>query len=74
MKHKINRGDIMRQAIIMAEGLYPEPKSGKKKQKWVVTFINEPVNIPLLNERQEAKVIAFAVDLFCDLVFPDEPN
>jgi len=71
-KVKINRGDIMRQAIIMAEGLFPAPKSGKAKRAWVVTFINEHVNLPILNERQEARLIGFAVDMFCDLVFPKQ--
>jgi hypothetical protein len=69
-KQKINRGDIMRQAIVMAEGLFPEPKSGDEKRAWVITFINEHINLPILNERQEARLIGFAVDMFCDLVFP----
>lgn len=65
---KFNRGKILKQAILMAEDLFPEPKSGKKKRKWVVQFINEHVNVPLLNERQEAKAIGFAVDVVCDLL------
>ncbi len=60
----------------MAEDLFPEPKSGKKKRKWVVQFINEHVNLPLLNERQEEKLIGFAVDIVCELVFDklDKPS
>ena len=65
---KFNRGKVLKQAIIMAEDLFPEPKSGKKKRKWVVQFINEHVNVPILNERQEAKAIGFAVDMVCDLI------
>jgi len=65
---KFNRGKILKQAILMAEDLFPEPKSGKKKRKWVVQFINEHVNVPILNERQEAKAIGFAVDMVCDLI------
>ena len=61
-------GKILKQAILMAEDLFPEPKSGKKKRKWVVQFINEHVNVPILNERQEAKAIGFAVDVVCDLI------
>ncbi len=53
----------------MAEGLFPEPGSGKKKKKWVVKFINEHVNLPLLNERQEERIIEFSVDILCDLIF-----
>jgi len=54
-KLKFNRGKILKQAILMAEDLFPEPQSGKKKRKWVVDFINEHINVPVLNERQEAK-------------------
>ena len=61
-------GKILKLAILLAEDLFPEPKSGKKKRKWVVQFINEHVNVPILNERQEAKAIGFAVDVVCDLI------
>jgi hypothetical protein len=64
-----NKGKILQQAIIMAEDLFPGPKMGKKKKAWVVTFINEHVNLPLLNERQEERIIGFAVDMLCDLMF-----
>ena len=53
----------------MAEDIFPEPKSGAKKKAWVVSFINEHVNMPILNERQEERVIAFWVDIICELVF-----
>lgn len=65
----MNRGNILRQAITMAEELFPAPRSGKKKRKWVIKFINEHINLPLLNERQEEKIIGFAVDILCDLMF-----
>ena len=64
-----NKGKILQQAIIMAEDLFPGPKTGKKKKAWVVKFINEHINLPLLNERQEEKSIGFAVDMLCDLMF-----
>jgi|TARA_R100000808_G_scaffold5066_1_gene15725 hypothetical protein len=64
-----NRGKILQQAIIMAEDLFPGPKKGKEKRAWVIKFINEHVNFPILNERQEAKIIGFAVDVLCDLMF-----
>ena len=66
--NKIRRGQVIKQAIMMAEQLFPEPKSGKKKRDWVVAFINEHVNLPLLNERQEERVIGFAVDVAVDLL------
>ena len=65
----MRRGEIIRQAILMAENLVPEKGSGAKKRKWVVDFINDNVNLPLLNERQEERVIGFAVDIVCELVF-----
>jgi hypothetical protein len=65
---KMKYGKILKQAILMAEDLFPEPKTGKKKRAWVVKFINEHVNVPILNERQEAKAIGFAVDVVCDLI------
>ena len=68
-KRKINRAAIMKKAILMAEDLFPEPKSGAKKRKFVVDFINDHVNIPILNERQEERLIGFAVDILCDLLF-----
>tara|TARA_S200002703_G_scaffold43098_1_gene37494 strand:+ start:73 stop:297 length:225 start_codon:yes stop_codon:yes gene_type:complete len=65
----MNKGKILQQAIVMAEDLFPGPKMGKKKREWVVTFINEHINLPLLNERQEERIIGFAVDMLCDLMF-----
>jgi len=64
-----NRAKIMKKAIVLAEDIFPGPKMGKKKREWVVTFINEHVNMPLLNERQEARVIGFAVDILCEIIF-----
>jgi hypothetical protein len=66
--NEIRRGQVIKQAIMMAEQLFPEPKSGKKKRDWVVAFINEHVNLPLLNERQEERMIGFAVDVAVDLL------
>jgi len=61
-------GKLLKQAILMAEEMFPEPKSGKRKKKWVINFINEHVNLPILNERQEERLIGFAVDALCDLI------
>ena len=66
--NEIRRGQVIKQAIMMAEQLFPEPKSGKKKRDWVVAFINDHVNLPLLNERQEERMIGFAVDVAVDLL------
>lgn len=63
----MKKGLLLKHAVMMAEEIFPEPKSGKKKRKWVIDFINDHVNVPILNERQEAKAIGFAVDVICDL-------
>jgi hypothetical protein len=68
-KRKINRAAIMKNAILIAEDLFPEPKSGAKKRKFVIEFLNSHVNLPLLNERQEERLIGFAVDILCDFIF-----
>ena len=65
----MKRGKLIKQAILMAEELFPEKGKGAEKKAWVVDLINSKVNIPVLNERQEERVIAFAVDMICELVF-----
>jgi hypothetical protein len=65
----MKRGKLIKQAVLMAEELFPEKGSGAKKRQWVVDLINDKVNMPLLNERQEERVIAFAIDIICELVF-----
>lgn len=65
----MNRAKLIKQAVMMAEELFPEKGSGAKKRAWVVDLINDKINIPILNERQEERVIAFAVDMICELVF-----
>ncbi len=64
---KLNTGRLYMHAIMMAEELFPEPKSGKKKRAWVVDLINDKINIPLLNERQEKRLIGLLVDVLVDL-------
>lgn len=65
----MKRGKLIKQAILMAEELFPEKGKGAEKKAWVVDLINSKVNIPVLNERQEERVISFAVDMICELVF-----
>lgn len=68
-KKRIKHGRLIKQAVLMAEELFPEPKSGKLKRDFVVTFINERVNLPWLNERQEERILTFAIDCLCDVLF-----
>ena len=71
---KIKRAQIMQKAILIAEDLFPEPKSGPEKRAFVVDFINERVNLPLLNERQEERLIGFAIDILCEIMFPQDSD
>jgi hypothetical protein len=68
-KKKINRANVIKHAVLMAEDLFPGPKSGKAKREFVIDLINSKVNLPILNERQEEVVIGLLVDLVCDFVF-----
>tara|TARA_Y100001973_G_scaffold106751_2_gene187193 strand:+ start:6555 stop:6785 length:231 start_codon:yes stop_codon:yes gene_type:complete len=71
-KPKVNReklGDVIAQAVMMAEVLFPEPKSGASKKEWVVDFVNDKINLPLLNERQEEKLLEIIIDVVCGFVF-----
>ena len=63
------RGPVLINAIQMAEELFAEvPKSGKAKKEWVVDFVNKHVDLPLLNERQEERLLSLTVDILCALV------
>ena len=62
-------GPVLINAIQMAEELFAEvPKSGAAKKEWVVDFVNKHVDLPLLNERQEERLLSLTVDILCALV------
>ena len=62
-------GPVLINAIQMAEDLFADvPKSGKAKKEWVVDFVNKHVDLPLLNERQEERLLSLTVDVLCALV------
>ena len=71
-KRKMNArklGPVLVNAIEMAENLFAEvPQSGKAKKEWVVDFVNKHVDLPLLNERQEERLLSLTVDVLCALV------
>ncbi len=71
-KKKINRANVIKHAVLMAEDLFPAPKSGKAKRAFVIDLINSKINLPILNEKQEEVVIGLLVDLVCDFVFQKE--
>ena len=68
-KRKAKRAAIIKKAILIAEDLFPEPKSGKAKKEWVVQFLNKHIDIPLIGEKAEEKLIAFTIDVVHDLLF-----
>ena len=62
-------GPVLVNAIQMAEDLFADvPKSGKAKKEWVVDFVNKHVDLPLLNERQEERLLSLTVDILVTLV------
>lgn len=67
MPRKIKRiaklGDALRGAIISAEALFPSKRQGAKKKRFVIDFINDKIDIPLLNEDQEEVIIGLLIDV-----------
>ena len=56
-------GPVLMKVIQLAEQLFPEPKSGETKRKWVVDFVNEKIDIPFLNEQQESMILGVIIDV-----------
>ena len=65
---KMNRAEVLKHAVLMAEAVFPEPGRGKDKRQFVVELINDKINLPLLNERQEEVLIGALVDLAVQFV------
>ena len=65
MKH----GRLIKHAILLAEALFPEHKSGKKKREWVVKWLNDHIDIPLISERREEQMLNWVIGCFCDVLF-----
>jgi len=68
-KRKQRRTAIIKKAIMIAEDLFPEPKSGQQKKEWVIKFLNDHIDIPLIGEKAEERIIGFAIDVVCDILF-----
>ena len=68
-KKRINRANVIKHAVLMAEDLFPGANQGKAKRAWVIDLINSKVNLPILSEKQEEVVIGLLVDLVCDFIF-----
>lgn len=63
-------GVLIASACRMAEELFPDSGSGEQKKEWVVNLLNKKLDVPLLTEKQEAKLLGLLVDVVCDVVFP----
>jgi|TARA_B100000085_G_C18479109_1_gene486481 hypothetical protein len=65
-------GRLFKKTVELSEVMHPGRRKGKAKKKWAVEFITKELNkrldLPLLNEEQEAAVIGWAVDIVVDLV------
>ena len=61
-------GKVLKQAIQMAEVLFPDAGSGAEKREWVVDLVNDRLDIPFLNERQESQLLGIIIDVLVDLV------
>jgi|TARA_Y100000034_G_scaffold64022_1_gene77420 hypothetical protein len=72
-KRKVSRerlGQVLGHAVQMAEELFADvPKSGAAKKEWCVDWVNDHLDLPWLNERQEARLIGLLVDVAVGLVF-----
>jgi hypothetical protein len=65
-------GRLFKKTIELSEAMHPGKRRGKAKKEWAEKFIvkelNKRINLPLLDEKQEAAVIGWAVDLVVDIV------
>ena len=68
VKSREELAKVASHAIGIAEVLFSGPNRGAEKKEWVVDFINEKVNLPLLNEAQEEKLISFLIDCLCGII------
>lgn len=70
MKSKAERRErrrrILRSAIRLAHELFPEDEG--ERHAWLVRTIVDAIDIPLINERTEKKVISAMIELIEDLV------
>ena len=57
---------VVRALVQASELLHPGEKTGREKKDWVVTMLNQRVNLPLLNEGQEEIILSAVVDLAVD--------
>ena len=66
---KAQLGRVISHAVVLAEELFPATKNGAIKKEWVVDFVNDKINIPILTERQEKNLLEILIDVVCGLTF-----
>jgi len=70
MKNRVQRRERRRRllgaAIRLAHELFPEDEGARRE--WLIKTISGAIDIPLINERTERKVIDAVLDLIEDLV------
>ncbi len=61
-------GSVIKNAVLLAEDLFPDSGSGETKKAFVIDLINDRVDIPVLTEGQEEAIIGVLIDVICTLV------
>ena len=61
--------DVLKNAVSIAEILFPKGGSGEQKKDWVIDFVNEYIDIPILNENQERVRLEILIDITVALGF-----
>tara|TARA_R100001086_G_scaffold53381_1_gene23842 strand:+ start:15753 stop:15974 length:222 start_codon:yes stop_codon:yes gene_type:complete len=65
-ERRARRQRILKAAIRLAHELFPEDEGERKK--WLVKTIAGRIDIPMINERTEEKILSAIIDLIEDLV------
>ncbi len=65
-KRRERRKRLLSAAVRLAHELFPEDEAARRE--WLIKTISSAIDIPLLNERTERKVIDAIIELIEDLV------
>lgn len=65
-ERRARRRRILKSAVRLAHELFPEDEGARKK--WLVETIAGKIDIPMINERTEEKILAAIIELIEDLV------
>ena len=67
-RRAINRMSLLIKAACRKADELMAESSGEEKREWVVALLNQKINMPILDEKQEAAVLGLMVDIICELV------